>query len=49
LKDLTAEIKKSEKEHFLKVQEIHGEDFISTKSKMELDNFLNNENDDGSL
>mmetsp|Transcript_20139 Transcript_20139/g.19109 ORF Transcript_20139/g.19109 Transcript_20139/m.19109 type:complete len:120 (+) Transcript_20139:414-773(+) len=33
LKDLTMEIKRSEKEHFLKVQELHGEEFISSKSQ----------------
>jgi hypothetical protein len=41
LKDITQELKRSEKEHFLKVQELHGEG--ENRSKDEKDKFLNDD------
>lgn len=43
LKDVTSELRRSEKEHFLKVQEIHGEDHFGLNSKRKQDAFLNDE------
>ena len=43
LKDITMDLRKNEKEHFLKVQEIHGEDILRPKSKKDMDRFLNDE------
>ena len=31
LKKVTNELRRNEKEHFLKIQEIHGDDFFSNK------------------
>lgn len=33
LKNITNELRKNEKEHFVKIQEIHGEDFLGNKQK----------------
>jgi hypothetical protein len=43
LKDITSDLRKSEKEHFLKVQELHGEDVYKPKNKNDMENFLNDD------
>jgi syntaxin 16 len=43
LKEIIQELRRNEKEHFIKVQEIHGEDLVGSKSKKDLDRFLNDD------
>ena len=43
LKEVTMELHKNEKTHFLKVWEIHGDDF--GKSKKDKERFINDESD----
>ena len=43
LKQITSDIRRNEKEHFLKVQEIHGEE--SVMNNKEKENFLDDEGD----
>ena len=44
LKKVTNELRRNEKEHFLKVQEIHGDDFFNKKQGGQ-DKFLNDDSD----
>jgi hypothetical protein len=48
LKDITFKLRKREKKHYLKVQEIHDEDskVYRSLSKKDRENFLNTEDDD---